>query len=351
MANIRDVARLAKCSTATVSRFFNQKYVSADAERRIMTAIEKLAFSPNIVARNLKLKRSTIVGMIIPDITEPFFAAVVKGVEDIVRAKQYSLMLVNTQENEEYESRGVDMLLGRQCEGILLIKAPPSPLHERYRVKLATLPLPIVYLDRTPDAHRDAVLVDNVNGARRGIQHLLKLGHRKIAIVMMAHDVSSHLQRLDGYRRALQEVGVESRPEYIQQTDATVNGAYSATLQLLTAVDPPTAIFATNARLTIGAVSAIQSLGLRCPEDVSVLGHDGFDWQSVFAPRLTIVDQPSYAMGQKAAQLLFDRITGVLRGEPRRVVLNPELIIRESCGVYGGMAVVPDPIRRAAGAR
>jgi len=284
--------------------------------------------------------------MIIPDITEPFFPAVVKGVEDVARVNQYSLMLFNTQEDEERESRGVDMLVGRQCDGILLIKAPPSPLHHRYRAKLATLPLPIVYLDRAPDANRDAVLVDNVNGAWRGVQHLLKLGHRKIAIVMMGRDVSTHLQRLEGYQRALKEFGIELRTEYVQQTDATVGGSYSATLQLLTAADPPTAIFATNARLTVGVVAAIQSLGLRCPENISVLGHDGFDWQSVFAPRLTIVDQPSYSMGQKAAELLFDRIAGVLHGDPKRVVLNPELVIRESCGVYSGFAA-PDPVGHA----
>ncbi len=334
MATIRDVAKLAKCSTATVSRFFNQKYVSPDAERRILEAIEALAFSPNIVARNLKLKRSMMLGMIIPDITEPFFPAVVKGVEDVARANQYSLMLFNTQEDEEREAKCVDILLAQQCDGILLIKARYSAQHERHRAKLATLPVPIVHLDRAPDVTRDAVLVDNVTGAHRGTEHLLKLGHRQIAIVMMGGAVPTHLERLEGYRRALAEYGVEPRNDYIQQTDPTVADAYSVTLQLLAGPDPPTAIFATNARLTVGVLAAINNRGLRCPEDISVLGHDGFDWQSVFRPRLTIVDQPGYLMGSKGAELLIQRITGALEGPARRILLNPDLVVRESCGIY-----------------
>ncbi len=334
MANIRDVAKLAGCSTATVSRFFNQKSVSADTERRIKTAIDTLAFSPNIVARNLKLKRSGMLGMIIPDISEPFFPAVVKTVEDVAWAHDYSLMLFNTQEDENRESQCVDILRGHQCEGILLIKAPPSPEHERYRAKLATLPLPIVYLDRSPDAERDAVLVDNITGAWRGVQHLLKLGHRRIAIVMMGRKVSTHLERLEGYRRALAEHGIEPAGQDIIQTEPTIADAYSATIQLLDRADRPTAIFATNARLTLGVIAAIKSRGLRCPDDISVLGHDGFDWQDVFEPRLTIVDQPGQLMGRRAAELLIGRITGTINGPVRRVVLNPELVVRESCGVY-----------------
>jgi len=343
MPNIHDVARLAKCSTATVSRFFNQKSVSRDAERRILAAVEALAFSPNAVARSLKLKRSMMLGMIIPDITEPFFPAVVKGVEDTARVGGYSLMLFNTQEDEARESMCIDILLGRQCDGALLIKAPHSAQHERYRAKLATLPLPIVYLDRAPDAERDAVLVDNQTGARRGVEHLLKLGHRKIGIVMMGHRVSTHLDRLEGYRRALTDYGIPDRPEYVQQTEPTVPGAYSATLQLLDVADPPSAIFATNTRLTVGVMAAIESRQLRCPEDVSVLGYDGFDWQAVFRPRLTIVDQPAYLMGSKAAELLIARVSGALEGAAQRIVLNPELVVRESCGVYQGHqpALVP----------
>jgi LacI family transcriptional regulator len=343
MATIRDVARLAKCSTATVSRFFNQKYVSADAEQRIRVAIDALAYSPNVAARNLKLKRSMILGMIIPDVTEPFFPAVVKGVEDVARANQFSLMLFNTQEDEEREATCVDILVAHQCDGLLLIKAPPGPQHERYRARLATLPTPVVYLDRAPDIGADAVLVDNVTGARRGVEHLVRLGHRKIAIIFMGHAVPTHLERLEGYRRALADYGVEVRPEYVQQTEPTMADSYSVTLQLLASADPPTAIFATNARITIGVMAAINSRGLRCPEDISVLGHDGFDWQTVFRPRLTIVEQPAYLMGTRAAELLVQRITGALTGGPRRVVLNPELVVRESCGVYREHAPAPPP--------
>ena len=344
MATIRDVARLAKCSTATVSRFFNQKYVSAEAERRILAAIDALAYSPNVAARNLKLKRSMILGMIIPDVTEPFFPAVVKGVEDVARVHRFSLMLFNTQEDEEREAACIDILLAHQCDGLLLIKAPPGPRHDRYRARLATLSSPIVYLDRAPDVAADAVLVDNVTGARRGVEHLIRLGHRNIAIIMMGRGVPTHLERLDGYRRALAEYGIEARAGFVQQTEPTMADAYSVTLQLLASPDPPTAVFATNARITLGVMAAINSRGLRCPEDISVLGHDGFDWQTVFRPRLTIVEQPASLMGTRAAELLVQRIAGSLDGAPRRIVLNPELVVRESCGVYRGHdTTLPSP--------
>lgn len=336
MATIRDVARLAKCSTATVSRFFNHKYVSPEAERRIRAAIDVLAYSPNVAARNLKLKRSMILGMIIPDITEPFFPAVVKGVEDVARAHRFSLMLFNTQEDEEREAACLDILVAHQCDGLLLIKAPSGLQHERYRARLATVAAPVVYLDRAPDVAADTVLVDNIAGARRGVEHLIKLGHRNIAIVMMGRAVPTHLDRLEGYRRALADYGLPLRPERVQQTEPTMADAYSVTLQLLTSEDPPTAIFATNARITLGVMAAINSRGLRCPEDISVLGHDGFDWQTVFRPRLTIVEQPAHLMGTRAAELLVERIAGRVEGPPRRIVLEPELVVRESCGVYRG---------------
>jgi LacI family transcriptional regulator len=180
----------------------------------------------------------------------------------------------------------------------------------------------------------DAVLVDNVNGARSGVEHLIRLGHHDIAIIMMGRGVPTHLERLDGYRRALAEYGIEARPDFVHQTEPTMADAYSVTLQLLSSPNPPTAIFATNARITLGVMAAITSRGVRCPEDMSVLGHDGFDWQTVFRPRLTIVEQPASLMGTRAAELLVQRISGALEDGPRRIVLNPELVVRESCGVY-----------------
>jgi DNA-binding LacI/PurR family transcriptional regulator len=332
-ATIRDVARLAECSIATVSRFFNHKSVSPDAERRVLAAIEALAFSPNVVARNLKLKKSMVLGMVIPDITNAFFPGVVRGVEDVARANGYSLMLFNTEEDPDREAKCIDILVSHQCDGIVLIRAEKGLTAERDGDKLATLPLPTVYLDRAPDGARDAVVLDNAAGARRGVEHLIKLGHREIALVM-ARGISTHIERREGYRHALEDFGIPFRPDLVLEADSEVTDAYSATLQLMTSVLAPTAIFATNARLTVGVMAALQSRGLGCPEDVSVLGHDGFDWQDAFHPRLTIVDQPALMMGRKAAELLIQRIAGGIEGPPRRVVMDAELVVRESCGAY-----------------
>ena len=333
MATIRDVARLANCSTATVSRFYNRKSISPDTERRVLAAIDALAFSPNVVARNLKLKKSMILGMVIPDITNAFFPEVVRGVEDVARANGYSLMLFNTMEDQELEAKSIEILVSHQCDGIVLVKAERGRVAERYRSGFAKLPLPIVYLDRAPDTLRDAVVLDNAAGARRAVEHLLRLGHRDIAIVL-ARGISVHIARLEGYKMALRQFDLPVKPDYILESESEVADAYSSVTQLLASPTRPTAIFATNARLTVGVMAALKSSGLRCPADVSVLGHDGFDWQRAFEPGLTIVDQPAFDMGRKAAELLLQRMTGELDGPPQRIVANAELIVRESCGVY-----------------
>jgi LacI family transcriptional regulator len=336
MPNIRAVAERAGVSTASVSRYLNGKRVSPGAEKRIVAAVEALGYAPSRVARGLKLRHTMTIGMVIPDITNPFFPAVVRGVEDTARLAGYSLVLMNAGEDEDREWECLRALLAQRCDGALLIMAPIGPSHDTRREQLQELKLPIVYLDRAPDFAADVVTTDNRAGAQEAVRHLLRLGHTMIGVLTPKADISVHRDRVDGYRRALAEAGLPVRPELEIHASPTEADGYSAASRLLSMPVRPSAIFATSNGLTIGAMSAIEGHGLACPDDISVVGYDSHAWQDVFHPRLTVVAQPTYLMGARAADLLIARIRHGHPVPPERVVLPSTLVVRESCGLYRG---------------
>jgi LacI family transcriptional regulator len=331
--DIRAVAERAGVSIATVSRCLNDKRVSPAAEQRIRAAIKELAYSPNRIARSLRSQKSMTLGMIIPDITNPFFPAVVSGVEETARAARFALMLFNAGEDEEREWECLKVLQALRCDGILLIMAPEGPTHSRRRTQMQQLKLPIVYLDRAPDFEADIVVADNLHSSQEAVRHLLTLGHRRIGVVAADLAVAVHRERLEGYRRAMQDAGVTPSPGLEARARPTVADGYAATAQLLARPDPPTALFVTSNRLTMGAMSAIEAHGLRCPQDISVIGFDNYEWHDVYHPKMTTISQPTYLMGARAAELLIRRIDGSLSGAAHQMLLKSTLIIRESTGV------------------
>jgi LacI family transcriptional regulator len=334
MVNIRKVAEHAGVSTASVSRYLNRKRVRAGTEQRISAAIQELGYSPSRVARGLKLNQTMIVGMVIPDITNPFFPAVVKGVEDTLRAAGFTLMLMNASESEDRERECLGVLQAQRCDGALLIIAPAGPRQMEHRLQLQQLPLPVVYVDRSPDFTADVVAADNEASAREATRHLIRLGHRRIGAVSPLAEVSVHRDRIAGYRRAQREAGFDLSADYEVRAPATIADGKAATCRLLDLPDRPSAVFVTSNRQTIGVMSAIEGRGLRCPEDVSVVGYDSYEWQDVFQPRLTSVAQPAYLMGSRAAEMLIRRIRKGPTNAPERVLLQSTLVVRESCGLY-----------------
>lgn len=332
--DIREVARRAGVSISTVSRFLNHKPVRPDAEARIFAAVRELAYSPNRIARSLKLKRTNTIGMVIPDITNPIFPEVVKGVEIAARAADFNLVLANMAEDRDEEWDRLQTLKAMRCDGCLLIVGPEVADEPVRRQRLQDFGLPLVFVDRRPGFAADLVVSDNEHAAAEAVRHLLRLGHRRIGLLSVNLSVSTHRERVDAYRRTLREAGIEPNPAYEVHAQSSVADGFSATLRLLGQSPAPTALFVTSNRLIVGAVSAIHNRGLRCPEDVSVVGFDNYDWQEAFRPRLTTVAQPAYAIGQRAAQLLIARITGAQTGAPEEIVLHSQLVVRESCGIY-----------------
>lgn len=331
--NISAVAARAGVSTATVSRFLNGKNVSPPAAQRILTAVRELSYSPSLIARSLKLKKTMMLGAIIPDITNPFFPAVVKGVEDVARRAGYTLMLFNAGEDPDREWECLQAAQAQRCEGVLLIKAPRVRGRASHREQLEHLSIPIVYVDRAPDFSADTVTTDNVHVASEAVRHLIQLGHARIAAITVSADIPVHADRVEGYRRAMRDAGLPVVPEFEVRAAASVSDGYSAAAQLLALQRRPSAVFVTSSSLTIGTMAAIGSRGLECPRDISVVGYDNYEWQEVFRPRLTTVSQPTYLMGERAAELLLERIRQETPGPPQHLLLRSTLVVRESSGL------------------
>ncbi len=337
MAKITDIAKRAGVSIATVSRVINHSgNVKKSTKEKVLKAIKELSYTPNFPARYLKTKRTLTIGMVVPDITNPFFPMVFRGAESVVKQENYTIILCNTFEDEYEEMRYLSILEAKKVDGILLIKAPARSGNEQYMQKLKNLSIPIVYLDRLPKLQDiPAVVADNVGGGYAATSHLLKLGHKRIAIITVHYPLTVHRERLQGYVKALREHDIPISRLYIKKGASTIEEAISLAPSLLNMKNRPTAIFVTNHKMTIGLMRALEMAGLQCPEDISVVGYDDFDWENVFHPRLTVVAQPTYQLGQAAAGLLIEILRDRTDSMHHKIVmLSTELKIRESCGIY-----------------
>lgn len=294
-------------------------------------AIAALDFRPSVVARSLKSGRTKTIGLVIPDVTNPFFAAVVKGVESVAREAGYTISLFNTDESVERESELVQDLAER-VDGLIL--APVSegdPVPERARQR----GVPIVFLDRdVPGSAFDGVLIDNYGGGRQAAEHLIRLGHERVAIVSGPLESTPGRGRYEGFTEALQAAGIELPADYAQIADFRRQGGYQATLRLLGLAVPPSAIFIANNLMTIGALHAVHEIGVRVPERLSIVGFDDLDLADLLAAPLTVVDRPMEEQGVLAIRLLLSRLDGTNAGEPRRIVLETRLVERGSSRAY-----------------
>ncbi|MDA8204091.1 MAG: LacI family DNA-binding transcriptional regulator [Chloroflexi bacterium] len=326
-ATIKDVAARARVSTATVSRYLNGYRVRQ--ARDIHEAIESLSFSPNQLARSLKSGSSRTIGVLVPDISNPFFADVVKGVESVMRADEYSLLLCNTDENVERERAIVRTLLRKQVDAILMAPATEwsdAPLLLRERG------VPLVLIDRQIDAAAfDVVLVDNVNGAAQAAEYLVSLGHERIALIAGPLDTTPGRERHDGFVQGLRSAGRDLDEHYLQVSDFREDGGYQAALRLLAVRPAPTALFASNNLMSIGALRAIHNLGIRIPQEMSFVGFDDLALAELTSPPLTVITRPSTEQGVLAMRLLRSRMEETADVSPRRIVLETRLAVRGSC--------------------
>ncbi len=335
---MRQVAERAGVSAMTVSRVINESpRVSEEARTRVEAAIAELGYVPNRLARGLNRQKTGAIGLIVPDVANPFFTLVVRGAEEVAWRAGYHVILCNTQGDLERERGYLEDMLAFQVEGLLIV-----PVGDRSKPSLRVLKkndVPYVLIDRSIPGHDgDLVQGDSVAGARRLVEHLIGLGHRHIAMVTETSEVSTARDRLQGYKEALAAARIQFRPELVTEASAIdVNAAHDATLRLLDLEDPPTAIFSVNNIAVVGVAEAARERGLEIPRDLAVVCFDDIEHASRFLPFLTVMAQPAETFGTIATQLLLDRLSGQVSERRRTVVLPAYFIVRESCG-----AQVPD---------
>ncbi len=349
MSTIVEVAKRASVSIATVSNVIRgTKRVSPDLQERVKAAILELDYSPNAIARGLKVKQTRMLGMVLPDITNPFFPGVIRGAEDTAFDRDYFLVTANTDEQIGRERRLLGALRSYRADGILLASAPGSDVsHIRRTINSG---VSVVFLDRpVAGVEADAVLLDNVRGARECVRHLLQLGHRRIAIITGPQTLQNARERLQGYEEAMRESDLAVDPALILEGDYRLASGHRLATQLLKAHGDASALFVCNGVMTVGVLNALEEAGLQCPRDMSLATFDDLTLDHSAHSHLTSVIQPSYEMGSRAATLLLDRIEGRLTGDPIVLRVMPTLVIRESTARHDGITTEPAyiPRRRA----
>ena len=330
MANIYDVASAARVSVATVSAVLNDSaFVSADLKSRVRSAVAALGYQPNLLARSMARQKTQTLGMIVPDIANPFFPEVVRGAEDVAHGAGYTLLIASSDNDVPKEEVYLRLFLAKRVDGVILTKAPGHMPRELQRT-FAKAGVPVVLLARTVAGFvTDAVELDDKGAAYDGVTHLLRLGYRRVAFVGGLRGASTSRKRLDGYKAALRAANVPLEPALVTEGDFRVESGYRAGLDLLKC--RPEAVFIANYLMTVGFMEALRQYRMRCPEDVALVTCDDYPWMDSFSPRLTTIDLPKRELGAAAAQLLVERIAKG-KGRARTVTLKNALRVRESCG-------------------
>ena len=329
MATIREVAELAGVSPITVSRVVNNtSYVSAGTRERVEAAIAELKYVPNLLAQSLRQKQTNTLALLVTDITNPFWTTVARGAEDVASEHGINVILCNTDESESKQNTYLNLVLQKQVDGVLLV-----PVNNRCEAvqHIQSQNVAVVVMDRkVTNARVDVVRCDSEGGAYQLTQHLLEQGHRQIALLNGAANVFTASDRANGYRRALAEAQLDADAEQIYYGEFTLASGYEMTQQALNADPRPTALFAANNFIAIGALRALRDAGLRVPEDMAVAGFDDLPEELIVEPFLTVSAQPAYEMGQQAMALLLSRIAGNAPEEFQEIVLPTELRVRAS---------------------
>src|SRR3982074_709650 len=334
MATVHDVARRAGVSTSTVSHVVNKpRFVSDEWRECVQAAMRELDYTPNAAARMLTTKRAHTIVWMRADVRSPFFASVARGVEDVAQEQGYTLVLCNSDESAWRETACLNALETRAVDGVFLAA---SVVADEHLSRLVQAGYPIVLVDRDlPELGAPAVLLDNEGAAYSAVWHLITRGHRRIAMLSGRAAISTTTERVAGYRRALQEAGVEMDDRLVVSGASTSEGGVVAANAVLDVAEPPSAIFSGNNLMSIGALQAIANRGLLVPDDVALVGFDDFPfpWSDAFRPHLTTIAQPTYELGRRAAEILVQRLKRSGSASVERVVLDGKLVVRESSGV------------------
>ncbi|MDQ2905782.1 MAG: LacI family DNA-binding transcriptional regulator [Ktedonobacteraceae bacterium] len=329
MANIQEVAKLAGVSISTVSRVLNgTARVNAEVAARVRAAVEELHYQPSRAARTLQTNRSQIIGLLITDIQNPFFTTLIRGIEDVAQHNGYSVILCNSDEDAAKERQYIEVLCAERVAGAIVVAT-----NERQRdLKLfQEHNIPILAVDRRIAGHdTDMVLVDNVRGAREAVAHLVANGYRRIGMITGPLTTTTGRERLEGYRLALREAGIEHDAQLERVGSFKEESGRQLAGELLELKPGIDALFVGNNLMTLGALEALYIRHLRVPDDIAVVGFDEMPWATLSAISLTTVTQPVYELGSTAALRLFQRLQTPTAFTRQEIVLAATLRIRGS---------------------
>lgn len=328
---LKDVADLAGVSTATVSYVINgKKKISPEVEKKVLDTMKLLNYQPDMIAKSLRVQESKLIGLMISDIANPFFASVVRGIEDELSESGYNVLLCNSDSNIEKEQKYLNVLLGKRIDGLIISAAGNS---NHYFTKLKNTGVPVVFLNRSPDfSNLDTVTTDNFGGSYQATEHLILHGHRNIGIITGTQSVNTGRERLQGYQQALIDHEIPLNETLIKEGNFDVGSGYSKMKELMELETPPTAVFVSNNSMSLGVYQYIKEVGLPVPEKVAIISFDDPDWATVVEPQLTAVAQPAYEQGVESARLIMEKVKGINPDRQQVITLNPTLIIRKSCG-------------------
>lgn len=307
MTTIREVADRAGVSISTVSHVINDtRYVSQDLRERVQAAMRELSYRPNGLARSLRSGKSLTIGLMLPDSSNPYFTEIARGIQDAAMEEGYAVLVGNTDGDLEKEALYGEILLEKQVDGVILIAAGHSGPHIEV-LRLRGIPIGVVDRD-SPESNVDSVQIDNFDGGKIATRHLIELGHVRIACIAGPLDVYPSYDRVYGYLAALRDAGIDVDPALTVNGNFHADSGFEAVSHLFRLDSPPTAIFACNDMMAIGALGALSQHNLHCPEDVSLVGFDDIQLSRFTNPPLTTISQPKQEMGKQATFLLLTRM-------------------------------------------
>lgn len=348
MPTMKDVAAAAQVSIATVSATLRQSaYVSQELKDRVLKAVAELGYEPNSMASGLKRGKTSLIGLIVPDITNPFFTEFVDLVQRDAMQAGYSVLLAISEQDPERQAALVRLMRSHQAEGTILCAIGSAEACRQLAPQAGKMKL--VFVDNAPEGiAADGIVLNNQRAAMLATEHLLAQGHTRVATIAGPTGQSPGAERLEGFLRSMREHGLEVPGELIRVGHFLTEPGYEASRQLLAVKPRPTAVFVANNHMLIGLMRAVSEAGLAVPSDISVASIDDFPWAAAFSPAITTVRQPIAAMATAALRQLLGRIDGD-ESAPRTLVLQPELVVRASCAPpQGAPASRPSSSRGAA---
>ncbi|MFW6308814.1 MAG: LacI family DNA-binding transcriptional regulator [bacterium] len=336
MVTIYDVAKKAEVSPATVSRVINNKSnVKPETRKRIEEVCEELNYVPNSNAGSLKKKHTKSLGLIIPEISNPFFISILKGFENRAIQSGYNTILCNTAKNTGLEENYIQMILEKRIDGVAI--STVSKNHNQLK-KIKQQDIPLILIDRKiEDFKVDIVCGDSYHGAVKLVNHLIQKGHKNIAMIAGPRHLSTGKERILGYKKALAEANITFKPELLKVISSRYQGfsrkkAYELTRSLISGNSSFSAIFVANNLMALGAYKALTEAGINVPGDIALVCFDDLSLEFEINPFFTVMKQPAPDMGKTAAEILIDKIEGKNKGKKQKVVFQPELIVRRSSG-------------------